>query len=73
MSHSTSHTVRSLIEDLQKYDPDTLVVVDGYENGYEDPKVYAVNISKRDDERPYYSGVYGDGEFPAVILSRRDE
>ena len=70
MSHSTPCTVRSMIENLQQFDPETLVVVDGYEDGYDVPHVYAVNVSKRDDERPYYSGAYGDGKFPAVVVSR---
>ena len=37
-------TVRELIEKLQTFEPDTYVVVDGYEEGCDDPIVTTINL-----------------------------
>lgn len=37
-------TVRELIEQLSKFEPDMKVVVDGYEEGYDDPVVCTAEI-----------------------------
>jgi hypothetical protein len=37
-------TVKELIEKLSSHDPDMMVVVDGYEEGYDDPRVNTVEI-----------------------------
>lgn len=37
-------TVKELIEKLGEYDPDMMVVVDGYEEGYDDPRVLTGEI-----------------------------
>jgi hypothetical protein len=37
-------TVKELIQKLGEYDPDMVVVVDGYEEGYDDPSVFAIEI-----------------------------
>lgn len=37
-------TVKELIEKLGEYDPDMIVVVDGYEEGYDNPSVFTTDI-----------------------------
>jgi hypothetical protein len=37
-------TVRELIEKLQTFEPDTYVVVDGYEEGCDDPIVTTISL-----------------------------
>lgn len=37
-------TVKELIQKLGEYDPDTVVVVCGYEEGYDDPSVFTTEI-----------------------------
>jgi hypothetical protein len=37
-------TVKELIQKLGEYDPDMIVVVDGYEEGYDDPQVFTTEI-----------------------------
>lgn len=37
-------TVKELIEKLGEYDPDTVVVVNGYEEGYDNPDVFTTDI-----------------------------
>jgi hypothetical protein len=37
-------TVKELIEKLGNYDPDMIVVVDGYEEGYDNPSVFTTDI-----------------------------
>lgn len=37
-------TIKELIQKLGEYDPDTVVVVDGYEEGYDDPSVFTTEI-----------------------------
>ena len=63
-------TVRELIRELSQLDPDLPVVVDGYEEGYNDPSVCRVHMSERDDQRPGYAGTYGYGKVTAIVVSR---
>lgn len=37
-------TVKELIQKLSEYDPNMTVVVDGYEDGYDDPSVFTTEI-----------------------------
>ena len=69
-------TIRELIEALQKYPPDMLVLTDGYEAGYEHvmpPKAIQV---KHEPENRYYDGEYQmvdkkfSGTIDAIILPR---
>jgi hypothetical protein len=52
--------VKELIEQLQKFDPEQIVVVDGYETGYDEVKevVYIAGLTKLPDNKPYYDGEY---------------
>lgn len=51
---------KELIEQLQKLDPETLVVVCGYESGYSTPKTAKIiNITGPHDNAWYY-GNYDD-------------
>jgi ABC-type Fe3+-hydroxamate transport system substrate-binding protein len=52
--------VKELIEQLQKFDPEQIVVVDGYETGYDEVKETHLieNLKKLPDNKAYY-----DGEF----------
>jgi hypothetical protein len=52
--------VKELIELLQQLDPEQIVVVDGYETGYDEVKeIYRVeNLKRLPDNKAYY-----DGEF----------
>lgn len=69
-------TIHELIEALQKFPHDMLVLTDGYEDGYEHvmpPKSIQVNHVP---ENRYYDGEYQDvdkkfsGTINAVILPR---
>ena len=66
--------VRELIEVLQQHNPDQLVVVDGYESGYDDPYVDRVKICKGEDESRYCSiwaeEFKEDSAFDAVVVTR---
>lgn len=69
--------VRDLIEELRKFSPDGLVLVSGYEGGYES----GVTVSKKDVVK-YVSDYFGDyddydalgAEYPgrtdAVVIER---
>jgi len=47
--------VKELIEQLQKFDPETLVMVDGYEGGYSDiSDIYKVPIKLNYHKHWYY-------------------
>lgn len=52
--------VKELIEELQKFDPETEVVVDGYETGYDKiTELYPVKAFKRENfEKAWYDGDY---------------
>ena len=52
--------VKELIEQLQKFDPEEIVVVDGYETGYDEVKEvqYLAGLKKMPDNKAYYDGEY---------------
>jgi hypothetical protein len=52
--------VKELIEQLQKFDPEQIVVVDGYETGYDEVKklYHIAGLSKLPDDKAYYDGEY---------------
>ena len=52
--------VKELIEELQKFDPETIVVVDGYETGFDEIKeVHLIDkLKKLPPEKAYYDGEY---------------
>jgi hypothetical protein len=74
--------VKELIQALSNFDPDIMVVVTGYENGFEKlEEVTEVNISRnpyadKNGKLPWWDGEFdlakeGDKEsFPAVLLPR---
>ena len=69
-------TAKELIEVLQKLDPDTLIVVDGYEGDYDVPKgVERIYVSGPKETKWYY-GDYKDcpedevGAIKALYLIR---
>ena len=53
-------TVKQLIEQLQKFDPEQIVVVDGYESGFDEVHYvqYIAGLSKSPEDKPYYDGEY---------------
>jgi hypothetical protein len=51
--------VKQLIEKLQTLDPELLVLVDGYEDGYHSPE----DIRKISVHGPYEGKPYWDGEY----------
>jgi len=67
-------TIVELITELQKYAPDTLVVVSGYEGGYSNPsKVSLIPVIKHAQD---YFGDYEefdswwhDGELPILSVA----
>jgi GTP-dependent phosphoenolpyruvate carboxykinase len=66
--------VKELIEQLQKFDPEQIVVVDGYETGYDEVKkiYYIAGLSKLLDNKAYYDGQYqkvGRTEEESELLS----
>lgn len=66
-------TVKELIEKLAEYDPDATVVVDGYEDGYDDPRVGTVDVvldSNWDGERKR-TGWSGRHEYADHLASTR--
>jgi hypothetical protein len=71
-------TVKELREILSQYDDDTVVVVDGYEDGFDDPTPrlgYAV--LRPGDGNVWWSGRHKNAEFApegateVLVLSRR--
>ena len=52
--------VKELIEQLQKFDPEQIVVVDGYETGFDEVKeaFLCKNLVKAREDKPYYDGEY---------------
>ncbi len=54
-------TVQALIEQLSKYPPEMIVVVTGYEGGFDDiPEVEIIKITK--EEGASWWGVYDEDE-----------
>jgi hypothetical protein len=68
-------TIKSLIEELQKYDEDLLVVVDGYEDGVTEKfKLLKVNIEKNVHKAWYYGeSEVSDSENTTPVLYLRRE
>jgi len=52
--------IKELIEKLQQFDPELMVVVDGYEGGYDDPIVGPVKKLKLNANEEWY---YGNHEW----------
>jgi hypothetical protein len=52
--------VKELIEQLQKFDPEEIVVVDGYETGFDEVKEvhYLTGLKKLPDNKAWYDGEY---------------
>lgn len=75
-------TVQELIEKLQSHPPEMLVVVDGYEGGFEDPVLKTKTVSFK-KEYPY-GGSHSEASeafpeddegflvAPALVVSRND-
>jgi hypothetical protein len=51
-------TVKELIEQLQQCDPATLVVIPGYEGGYNDVNYVFRATLKKHENLPAYEGMY---------------
>ena len=67
-------TVTELIAILQTYPQDILVVVDGYEGGYQSPSAENITPLSVTDPYPNQAWIFGDrdeGDHPAVLISRR--
>lgn len=67
-------TVGDLIQDLQQYDPEALVLVNGYEGGFQAPEVHERTVAKdrwRSHCGPWDDVDDGDTDVEdAVIVSR---
>jgi len=52
--------VKELIQQLQKFDPEQIVVVDGYETGYDELKevYYISGLKKLPESKAWYDGEY---------------
>jgi ABC-type Fe3+-hydroxamate transport system substrate-binding protein len=52
--------VKELIEQLQKHNPESIVVVDGYETGYDEVKEveYIAGLKKLQENKAWYDGEY---------------
>jgi hypothetical protein len=52
--------VKELIEQLQKFDPEQIVIVDGYETGYDEVKEikYLSGLKKLPEDKAWYDGEY---------------
>lgn len=68
--------IRELIELLAAYDPETRVLVSGYECGYDDPIVFATEVALNVNEsdvlgahEPYEDAYHGN-RVAAVIVGR---
>jgi molybdopterin biosynthesis enzyme len=66
-------TVAELIAALRQFPPETRVMVDGYEAGYDDPvtpHLITVAVLPKNEESTVY-GAYEEGrDFPAVLIAR---
>lgn len=56
-------TVRELIEKLQEFDGDLLVVGSGYESGYDPISVVQTLTAHHWESHPYYEGEYQHHEY----------
>jgi hypothetical protein len=50
--------IKELIEQLKKYDPEMLVVVNGYEGGRDDINKITEEILIEEENYPWYEGKY---------------
>jgi hypothetical protein len=50
--------IKELIEQLKKYDPEMLVVVNGYEGGWDDINIIKEEILIEEENNPWYEGKY---------------
>jgi len=50
--------IKELIEQLKKYDPEMLVVVNGYEGGRDDINIIKEEILIEEQNNPWYQGKY---------------
>jgi hypothetical protein len=52
--------VKELIEQLQKFDPESIVIVDGYETGFDEVKEieYISGLIKLPEDKAWYDGEY---------------
>jgi hypothetical protein len=68
--------IRELIKELEQFDQDLEVFVDGYEADYDTPVISAVYEFKKDVNTDWYYGKHirrtGGGAF-GIILSRADK
>jgi hypothetical protein len=71
--------IKELIEQLKKYDPEMLVVVMGYESGWDDINIIKEQILIEWENNPWYEGKYPcfeekkdnpDNAIKAVTLSK---
>jgi len=64
--------VKELIELLQKHDPESIVVVDGYETGFDEVKEveHLAGLKKLSPEKAYYDGEYQ--EAPDLTYLSKD-
>jgi len=63
--------VKELIEQLQKFDPEQIVVVDGYESGYDEVKEiqYIAGLSywaRNNGDKHWYDGEYQKVEHMGI-------
>lgn len=66
--------VKELIDILQLYPDDMVVLVDGYEKGFDDPKVHLDRFKLRDYEAWYlgkYDDVFNDEEGSECVVVGR--
>ncbi len=64
-------TVGELIAALRRFPPETRVLVDGYESGYDDPVAPTLIAAALDDYESSVCGAYVDGaDFSAVLIAR---
>jgi len=65
-------TIEALIHELSKHQPQTRVVVQGYEDGFDDiSKVLSLAVEKNPDDAWYYGRLIksdGDGETAVLLM-----
>jgi len=65
--------VKELIEELEKCDPNHLVVVDGYEGDYDDCFLYFVKLDLNTSSALYVGSHTEGNEVDAIVISRYEE
>jgi hypothetical protein len=62
-------TVKELIEELQKYSPDKMVLVSAYEEGFDElEKVHEIKVVYKQKEN-YWQGNYEDYPLDECLIS----